>query len=248
MKVNVSRLFWNMLIGAVLSVIIVLVNVPNIADIAERFYRVPFSVADGLVSIRRNNLFFFLIPLTFILACFYSNRELFYDQFVIRFQDMRVIWKIQVKELTKLSALYAFVFNAAGIITGLYYSKILCNWDQAESLCFILSSGTVKLHPALIIAGSFLLSVLVLMIYSMLFFLLIWRLSSPIGALFLCAAVVAADLVAYATEVHVFPSGLLSNDYTCWNTGMLLRTFAAIALIVILYWFGTKAVRKKEFL
>ena len=241
-------MIWIVLVGAVLSVIIVLVNVPNIADIAERFYRVPFSVADGLVSIRRNNLFFFLIPLTFILACFYSNRELFYDQFVIRFQDMKKIWKIQVKELTKLSVLYSFIFNAAGIITGLYYTKTLCNWDQTESLCFILSNGTIKIIPILTVVVSFLLLVLVLMIYSMLFFLLIWKLSSPIGALFLCAAVVAADLVAYATEVHVFPSGLLSNDYTCWNTGMLLRTFAAIALIVILYWFGTKAVRKKEFL
>ena len=188
------------------------------------------------------------MPISFILACFFSNREYFSVQFAVRFEKMDRIWSIQTKRVAVLSLLYAFLFNASGIVVSLFYTKIFYNWDQIASLCYVFYKETVIVNPILLVLGSFSLMWMVLMIYAIIYLLLIWKLSSLIGALFLSMLLAVLDRFACAYEINVLPSGLLSNDYPAWNASMLLRIFAAIALIVILYWFGTKAVRKKEFL
>ena len=243
-----SRLIWNIAVAGVIAAIIAITYTEYAADLARRAYHVPVTLADVLVFIRRNDLFFFLVPLPFLLACFYSVRELFYDQFVIRFGNTKTVWKLQLRELAKLSLLYSFLFNAAGIAFGLRFTNLLYNWDQKQSLCCMIKNTMVKVEPVFILLGSFALLCLYLMLYSVAFFTLIWKLSSPIGALLLCAALIALDRVAVASELRIFPSELLSNDYLKWNPRMLLRILIVSAGIALLCQLGKMAAQKKEFL
>ena len=213
-----------------------------------RGFHVTFSLSDCLVAVRTHSVFLYLLPLPYLLACFYTNRELFYDQFVIRFRDMRRVWNIQVKRILLFSCLFSFVFNAAGIAVGLHYTNVVNNWDEVESLYYIVNEKTNDIHFIYIVIGSFLLVVLFLVIYSLLFLLLVWRLPLPILGLLICASCVAADAVFISNGIFIMPIGFLSYYYMSWNTGMIFRIIAAIALIAVLCWLGSKAVRKKEFL
>ena len=248
MKLRPGRIIWNFLFAVVISILISFVAVPNAADLAMRGFHVTFSLSDCLVAVRTHSVFLYLLPLPYLLACFYTNRELFYDQFVIRFRDMRRVWNIQVKRILLFSCLFSFVFNAAGIAVGLHYTNVVNNWDEVESLYYIVNEKTNDIHFIYIVIGSFLLVVLFLVIYSLLFLLLVWRLPLPILGLLICASCVAADAVFISNGIFIMPIGFLSYYYMSWNTGMIFRIIAAIALIAVLCWLGSKAVRKKEFL
>lgn len=236
------------MIYIIISFLIALVAVSNAADLVERGYHITLSLTDCLLAIRRSNLFYYLIPLTCCFSCFHYERELFIDQYSIRFHDIKKVWTTQFKSVSILSLLYSMIFNTVGLLVGLHYTVLLHNWDRIESLCYISYEKIIDVNPILVISVSYLSAVFILMFYSLLFLVLIWGTASRAGGLLICAVLVSADATCVNSGTYISPSGFISNDYWNWSIYTPFKLIFFGGVIVFLYWLGTKVVWKKEFL
>ena len=241
-------MLWNAILGLMIAVPIAVFSVKNIADAAERLLRVRISVLDGLMSVRTDsNIILLMLLLPFLLACFYTNREFYYYQFAVRFGSMGSIWNRQTGWLIKLSLFYAFLLTGAVFTASLFETKTLCNWDSADSLYFIYLRRTVSISPVFVIAVVFFSTALVMMIYSEVFLLLIWRISSPIGALLISCGLISADAFL-GTQYGFLPEGFLRVSYENIGYAFGYRLLIAAAAAVLLKLLGSRIVNRKEFL
>ena len=252
MRLKSGRILWNVGLSVFISFVFSLVYIKQANDLCLRTLHMSLCLSDCLVAIRHSEFFFFLMPIIFVLVCYYSNRELFYDQFAIRLRNMKKIWTIQIKSILWLSLLYSSVFCGTGLVVGLFHTNLFYNWDQIESVCYEmrwrLPNPTVKVNPIFIFPVSLVSTVFILLLYGILFFLITWHFTKPVGGFLICLAIIASDYVTYRNEIFVLPNGFISIDYWNWNIYTPIRLLIVCSVIICLCWLGLKVVRKKEFL